>query len=175
MSGVGNAFYGDCAGAAQGMTIGMTPGGNTTANSVITVPFDTVQEEVPSGASIFTFTDANDDITVAEDGLYGVAYNIYHKTGALGGGSPSLTFATIRTRSYIEVDTGGGFAQPANNSIVQLDNVLVMNNQQHYQCQTCIVELSVGDKVRLAHGRQTGSISNTILGGQTKLHIWKIK
>lgn len=153
----------------EGMRLGST--GTLLANTVALVTFNSVAEEHPA-SSIFTFSNANDTITIGEDGLFEVGYFIRAIGGGLGG-APVPVFQTDRVRTSLELDTGGGFG--ALGMLAIQDWIVVKASQLYVMAATQLFEFSSGDIIRLLSGRVTGSISNTLQLSNCSLWIAKIK
>lgn len=157
----------------EGMRLtGSTGGasGNQATNTPVTINWDVIEEEHPSAGSIFTFTDANDTITIGEDGLYSIHFGLSIRSNSL---PAMLTVSNARVRAQLEVDTGGGFNTLGRPHTTDL--VWVRNQQRWLLDAQMLYAASAGDIIRLNFGKLSGGMFVSVVPNASHLTIFKIK
>ena len=133
-------------------------GGQTFTTGTITVNLDTTRLDSGDGA----FTLASDEVTINKEGTYVITYRV------------SLEVVGSNTRSggraWLEIDTGGGFSE------VDGSRAYTYNRQQGDSENTAvamvILDLNVGDELRVRAARQHGSGTLSTIADSSSLSIF---
>lgn len=151
--------------ANAAITVYDNAGGQTFTTTPITINLDTIKEDTGTGGTgIDLFTLSGDILTINVAGTYLIIADV--------GIDISTGTSRSKSRSFVEIDTGGGFSEEDGTSKQMYHRTL----SQGADSSTCafIKEFSAGDQIRLRVLRTAGGSTLVTEADETRLTIVRL-